>query len=150
MEFPGSPVVRPQYFQFRSPGSILGWGPGVPKATQLVQRGKKVTLCESHNSNRKHRCWWKCWETKQLPNVKQNQDSHSSILLTTGASGFFKPGVQNWCFWIVVLEKTLESFLDFKIKPVHPKGNQSWIFIRRTDAEAEGPVLWPNTLATWF
>ena len=53
---------------------------------------------------------------------------------------------KNWCFWTVVLEKTLESPLDCKeIQPVHSKGNQSWIFIGRTDAEAEAeaPVLWP-------
>ena len=50
----------------------------------------------------------------------------------------------NWCFWTVVLEKTLESPLEFKeIQLAHPKGNQSWIFIRRTDAEAETPILWP-------
>ena len=52
--------------------------------------------------------------------------------------------LENWCFWTVVLEKTLESPLDCKeIQPVHPKGNNSWIFIGRTDAEAEAPVLWP-------
>ena len=51
---------------------------------------------------------------------------------------------KNWCFWIVVLEKTLESPLDCKeIKPVSPKGNQPWVFIGRTDAEAEAPILWP-------
>ena len=51
---------------------------------------------------------------------------------------------KNWCFWTVVLEKTLESPLDCKeIQPVHRKGNQSWIFIGRTDAEAETPILWP-------
>ena len=51
---------------------------------------------------------------------------------------------KNWCFWIVVLEKTLESPLDSKeVKPVRPKGNQSWIFIGRTDAEAEAPIAWP-------
>ena len=50
---------------------------------------------------------------------------------------------KNWCFWTVALEKTLESPLDCKeIQPVHPKGNQSWIFIGRTDAEAETPVIW--------
>ena len=50
---------------------------------------------------------------------------------------------KNWCFWIVVLEKTLESPLDSKeVKPVRPKGNQSWIFIGRTDTEAEAPILW--------
>ena len=51
--------------------------------------------------------------------------------------------LKNWCFWTVVLEKTLESPLDCKeIKPPYPKGNQSWIFIGRTDAEAETPILW--------
>ena len=52
--------------------------------------------------------------------------------------------LKNWCFWTVVLEKTPESPLDCKeIKPVHPKGNQPWIFIGRTDATAEAPILWP-------
>ena len=52
---------------------------------------------------------------------------------------------KNWCLWIVVLEKTLERPLDSKeIKPVNPKGNQSWIFIGRTDAKAETPILWPT------
>ena len=52
--------------------------------------------------------------------------------------------LQNWCFWTMVLEKTLESLLDSKeIKPVNPKRNQPWIFTGRTDAEAEAPILWP-------
>ena len=51
---------------------------------------------------------------------------------------------KNWCFWTVVLEKTLESPLDCKeIQPVHPKGDQSWVFIGRSDVEAETPILWP-------
>ena len=55
-----------------------------------------------------------------------------------------KKKAENWGFWTVVLEKTLESPLDSKeIKPVNPKGNQPWIFIGRTDAEAEAPILWP-------
>ena len=49
----------------------------------------------------------------------------------------------NWCFWTVLLETTLESPLDCKIKPVNPKGKQPWIFTGKTDAEAEAPVLWP-------
>ena len=58
---------------------------------------------------------------------------------------------KNWCFWTVVLDKTLESPLDCKeIQPVHPKGNQSWIFIGRTDAEAEIPVLWPPDAKSWL
>ena len=59
--------------------------------------------------------------------------------------------LKNWCFWTVVLEKTLESPLDFKeIQPVHPKGDQSWVFIGRTDAEAETPVLWPPDAKSWL
>ena len=58
---------------------------------------------------------------------------------------------KNWCFWTVVLEKTLESPLDCKeIQPVHSKGNQSWVFIGRTDAEAETPVLWPPHVKSWL
>ena len=50
---------------------------------------------------------------------------------------------KNWCFWTVVLEKTINNPLDCKIKTVNPKGNQSWILIGRTDAEVEAPILWP-------
>ena len=58
---------------------------------------------------------------------------------------------KNWCFWTVVLEKTLESPLDCKeIQPVHPKGNRSWICIGRTDAKAETPILWPLDAKTWL
>ena len=59
--------------------------------------------------------------------------------------------LKNWCFWTVVLEKTLESPLDSKeIKPVNPKGNQSWIFIGRTDAEAETLILWSPDVKKWL
>ena len=59
--------------------------------------------------------------------------------------------LKHWCFWSVVLEKTLESPLDWKgIKPASPKGNQSWIFIGRTDAEAETPILWPCDAKNWL
>ena len=59
--------------------------------------------------------------------------------------------LKNWCFWNVVLEKTLESPLDCKeIQLVHPKGNQSWIFIGRTDAKAEAPILWSLDSKSWL
>ena len=58
---------------------------------------------------------------------------------------------KTWCFWTLVLDKTLESPLDCKeIQPVHPKGDQSWIFIGRTDAEAETPILWPPDVKYWL
>ena len=58
---------------------------------------------------------------------------------------------KNWCFWTVVLEKTLESPLGCKeIKPVNPKGNQPWIFTGRTDAKAEAPIIWPPDAKSWL
>ena len=60
-------------------------------------------------------------------------------------------GLKNWCFWNVMLEKTLESPVDCKeIKPVNPKGNKSWIFIGRADAEAETPIIWPPDAKIWL
>ena len=59
--------------------------------------------------------------------------------------------LKNWCFWTMVLEKTLESPLDCKeIQPIHPKGNQSWIFIGRTDVEAETLILWSPDMKNWL
>ena len=59
--------------------------------------------------------------------------------------------LKNWCFWTLVLEKTLESPLDCKeIQPVHPKGDQSWVFIGRTDVEAATPILWPPDAKSWL
>ena len=65
--------------------------------------------------------------------------------------GLKESWAQNWCFWTVVLEKCLESPLNSKeIQPVHPKGNQSWIFIGKTDVEAETPILWPPHKKNWL
>ena len=59
--------------------------------------------------------------------------------------------LKNWCFWTVVLEKTLESPLDYKeIQPIHPKGDQFWVFIGRTDADAETPILWSPYVKSWL
>ena len=59
--------------------------------------------------------------------------------------------LKNWCFWTVVLEKTFESSLDRKeIQPVHPKGDQSWVFVGRTDVEVETPILWPPDVKSWL
>ena len=59
--------------------------------------------------------------------------------------------LKNWCFWTVVLEKTLESLLDCKeVQSVHPKGDQFWVFIGRTDVEAEVPILWPPDVKSWL
>ena len=58
---------------------------------------------------------------------------------------------KNWCFWTVMLDKTLESLLDYKeIQPLHPKGDQSWVFIGRTDVESETPIFWPPDAKSWL
>ena len=90
--------------------------------------------------------------------VKRNKSSHPDV--TNPKSSLYgceswtvkkAEHQKNWCFWTVVLEKTLESPLECKeIQPVHPKGDQSWVFIARTDAEAETPVLWPPHVKSWL
>ena len=74
------------------------------------------------------------------------------VVMYGGESWTIKKAVpKNWCFWTVVLEKTLENPLYYKeIQPVHPKGNQFWIFIGRTDVEAETPILWPPYGKNWL
>ena len=68
-----------------------------------------------------------------------------------GCESWTSWALKSLCLWTVVLEKTLASPLDYKeIQPVHPKGNQSWIFIGRTDAEAETPILWPSDSKNWL
>ena len=79
----------------------------------------------------------------------QNRVPFICYLLESDCEESWAP--KNWCFWPVVLEKTLESPLDWKdVQPVHPKRDQSWVFIGRTDAEAETPVLWPPHVKSWL
>ena len=101
---------------------------------------------------------WKKGYDKRRQNIKYERHHFSDKGPYSQIYGFSSNRVQmweldhkegwvpkNWCFWIVVLEKTLDSPLDSKeIKPVNPKVNQPWIFIGRTDAEAEAPILWPR------
>ena len=102
------------------------------------------------------------WPTRQL--IKKQRHYFANKGLSSQSYGFSSSHVwmweldykeswmpKNWCFWTVVLEKTIESPLDCKeIQPVHPKRNQSWIFIGRTDAEAETPILWPPDAKNWL
>ena len=90
------------------------------------------------------------WKRKWQP-TSQNygfSNSHVQMWELDHKEGW---ALKNWCFWMVVLEKTLESPLDCEeIQPVHSKGNQSWVFIERTDAEAEAPILWPPDVKNWL
>ena len=110
------------------------------------------------------RTWLKRPSSSSRQHIKKHRDYFVHKGLSSKGYGFSSSHVsmweldcekswapKNWCFWTVVLEKTLESPLDFKeIQPVHPKGGQSWVFIGRTDTEAETPILWPPHVKSWL
>ena len=82
---------------------------------------------------------------------RQSQSFSSSHVWTWELDHKESWALKNWCFWTVVLKNTLESPLDCKeIKPVNLKGNQSWIFIGKTDADAEAPIFWPPDEKNWL
>ena len=130
---------------------VLG---GAPKSLQMMIAAMKLKTFipwkESYDQPRKH--------------IKKQRHYFANKDLSSQGYGFLSSHVwmweldykeswtpNNWCFWTVVLEKTLENPLDFKdIKPVHPKGDQSWVFIGRTDVEAEIPILWPPDAKSWL
>ena len=93
-------------------------------------------------------------ERQPRQHIKKQRHSSAKKGLSSQGYGFSSSNVweKNWCFWTMVLEKTLESPLDcMEIQPVHPKGDQSWVFIGRTDFEAfETPILWPPDAESWL
>ena len=107
---------------------------------------------------------WKKSYDQHKQDIKKQRHYFANKSLSTQGYGFSSGHVwmweldyneswvpKNWCFWTVVLGKTLESPLDCKeIQPVHPKGNQSWILIGKTDVEAETPILWPPDAKNWL
>ena len=118
----------------------------------------RIKMCQSDDAHLKFLTMLKPRHhiKKQRHNFANKSPYSESYAVKHGCeSGTIKKeeswALKNWCFWTVVLEKTPESPLDCKeIQPVHPKGNQSWIFIGRTDAEAEAPVLWPPDAKSWL
>ena len=130
----------------------LFWG--APKSLQVVSAAMKLkdtcSLEKSYDQTRQHIKW-------QRHHFADKGLSSQSYAFSSGHVWMWELdykeswALKTWCFWTVVLEKTLESPLGFKeIKPVHPKGNQSWIFIGRTDAETETPILWPPDVKNWL
>ena len=129
---------------------ILFWG--APKSLQMVTAAMKL----------KDASWKKSYDQPRQHIKKQRHYfANKDLLVKAMVSSIhvwmweldYKESwaLKSWCFWTVVLEKTLESPLDCKeIQPVHPKGNQSWIFIGRTDVEAEIPILWPPDVKNWL
>ena len=131
--------------------TLFSWA---PKSLQMVTAAMKL----------KDACPWKKSFDKPRQHIKKQR--HYFVHKGPSHQGYGFSGshvwiweldykeswaLKNWCFWTVVLEKTLESPLDCKkIQPVHPKGGQSWLFIGRTDVEAETPILWPPDAESWL
>ena len=131
-------------------GPITSWqidGETMETVTEFIFLGSKITADGDHNHEiKKQRYYF----ANKGPSSQSCGFSSSHIWMweLDHKEGWT---LKNWCFWTVVLEKTLESPLDCKeIQPVHPKGDQSWTFIRRTDAEAEAPILWPPDAKNWL
>ena len=115
-----------------------------PKSLQIVTCSHEIKRCFlfGRKSMTKLDSILKSWDITLPTKVRLIKAMVFPVVIWVGHKESWAP--KNWCFWTVVLEKTLENPLDCKeIKPVNPKGNQSWIFIGRTDAEAEAPILWP-------
>ena len=130
------------------------FGGGALKSLQMVTAAIKLkdafSLEESYDLPRQHIKKQRHYFASKGPS-SQSYDFSSSHVWIWELDYKERWAPKNLCFWIVVLEKILESALDSKeIQPVHPKGNQSWILIGRTDAESETPILWPPDAKNWL
>ena len=106
--------------------------------------GRSYDQCRQHIKKQRH-----CFANKGPSNQGYGFSSGHVWMWELGGEESWVP--KNWCFWTVLLEKTLESPLDCKeIQPFHRKGDQSWVFIGRTDTEAETPILWPPDVKSWL
>ena len=146
-------------------GPITSWkidGETVETVTDFIFLGSKITAGGEWKLKDASSLEEKLWPIRQ--HIKQQRHYFANKSLSSQSYGFSSGhewmwelenkkswAPQNWCFWTVVLEKTLESPLDCKeIEPVHPKRDQSWVFIGRTDAEAETPILWLPDAKNWL
>ena len=127
---------------------------GAPKSLQIVIAAMKLkdacSLEGSYDQPRQHIKRQRHYFANKGPSSQSHGFSSSHIRMwELDCKENWAP--RNWCFWTVVLGKTLKSPLNCKeIKPVHPKGNESWIFIGKTDAEAKTPMLWPPDAKNWL
>ena len=141
-------------------GPITSWqidGETVETVTDFIFLGSKITAHSDCSREIKTFAPWKKSYDQPRQHIKKQRHYFANKHLYSQSYGYSSSHVRiweldhkegwalkNWRFWIVVLEKTLESPFDSQvIKPVTPKGNQPWTFIGRTDTEAEAPILWP-------
>ena len=126
---------------------------GAPKSLQMVIAATKLkdaySLEEKYEQSRHHIKKQRYYFANKGPS-SQGYGFSSGHVWMWELDGEESWALKNWCFWTVVLEKTLESLLDCKeIQPVNSKGDQSWVFFGRNDAKAETPVLWPPHAKSW-
>ena len=148
-------------------GPITSWqrdGETMETVTDFLFLGSKINADGDCSHEIKMLAPWKKSSNKPRQHIKKQRHYFAdkcpysqSYVFSNSHVGMWKLGhkegwaPKNWCFWTVVLEKTLESPSDYKeIKPVHPKENQRWIFTGRTDAEAEAPILWSPDGNSWL
>ena len=148
-------------------GPITSWqidGETLETATYFIFLGSKITADGDCSHEIKMLAPWKKSYDQHRQHTKKQKDYFTDKGPSSQSYGFSSSHIWMWeldykeswvlknrCFWTVVLEKTLEGRLDCKeIKPVHPKGNQSWIFIRRIDAKAETPIFWSPDAQNWL
>ena len=136
--------------QWKQWQTLFSWGPKLLQMVTAAMKLKDTPRKESYDQLRQH--------IKKQRHYFANKGSSSKGYCFSSSHVWmweldYKESwaLKNWCFWTVVLEKILESPLDCKeIQPVHPKGNQSWIFIGRTNAEAEAPIHWLPDVRNWL
>ena len=148
-------------------GPITSWkidGETLEIVRPFILGGSKITADVDCSLEIKRRLLIGRESVTDLDSILKNRYYIADKVLSSQSYGFFSSHVwmweldykeswalKIWCLWTVVLENTLESLLVYsEIQPVHPKGNQSWIFIGRTDAEAETPILWPSDAKNWL
>ena len=147
-------------------GLITSWqieGEKMEAMADILFLGSRITVDGDCSHEIRRRLLLESYD-KLRQHIKKQRHHFADKGLSSQSCGFSSSRVCMWeldhkeawalknrCFWTVVLEKTLESPLDCKeIQPVNPKGNQSWIFIRRTNGEAQAPILWPSDAKSWL
>ena len=161
-----------QKMKIMASGPITSWEIDGETVTDFILGGSKITLHGNYSHEIKRflllgrKVMTNLDSILKTKDIKKKKQRHyfANKGLSSQSYGFSSSHIwmweldykkswvpKNWCFWTVVLEKTLESPLDCKeIQPVHPKGNRSWIFIGGTDAEVEAPILWPPDAKNWL
>ena len=163
-------LIHPHFFHYlceakiMASGTITSWEIDGETVADFIFGGSKITIDVHCSHEIKRGLPWKKSYDQPKKHIGKQRHCFANKGPSSQGYGFFSSYVwmweldykeswapKNWCFWTVVLEKALESPLDCKeIQPLHPKGEQSWLFIGRTDVEAETLILWPPDVKSWL